>query len=236
MHPDGSGLTRLTDDDARDWFPRFTPDNEAVTFFSNAGGKYDGWSIRLDGSGRTRLSDFANGAFFSMFAPDGKRLVVSLVPRGASIGSAPWPVTETTGTAIEHLDIGGGSLQPRYWSRDGRWLTGGIVMPSGEFRGNGLFEFATGRVRQLSTDGRGYDLAWLPGFQRVVYFIKSGALMMQDITTLERHEITAALPHPPDQFGDIAASPDGRTIYYGAQEIEANIWLVTRAAPHGGKP
>ena len=221
MHPDGSGLTRLTDDEARDWFPRFTPDNEAVTFYSNAGGKYDGWSIRLDGSGRTRLTDFSTGGYFPMFAPDGKRLVVGRVQRGARIGSAPWPITETTGTAIENLDIGGGSLQPSYWSRDGRWLTGGIVMPSGELRGSALFELATGRVRQLSTDARGYDLAWLPGYQRVIYFTKRGTLMMQDITSLERHAITVSLPHPPDQFGNIAASPDGRTIYYGAQQIEA---------------
>ena len=32
MRLDGSGLTRLTDDDARDWSPRFTPDGKAVVF------------------------------------------------------------------------------------------------------------------------------------------------------------------------------------------------------------
>jgi hypothetical protein len=34
------------------------------------------------------------------------------------------------------------------------------------------------------------------------------------------------LPFPPDGYRSIATSPDGRTIYYGAQQMEANIWKV----------
>ncbi len=229
MRPDGTALTRLTDDAARDWFPRFTPDGAMLTFFSNRGGKYDGWSIRLDGSGLTQLTDVQNGVYFPMFAPDGKRLVVARIPSGAMVGSAPWPMTEKSGAPLAGLDVGGGSMQPSYWSRDGRWLTGAIILPSGELRGNALYDVASSRVRQLSEDAIAYDLAWLPGYQRVVYFTKREALVMQDIVSLARREITVALPYPPDQIGSIAASPDGRTLYYGAQQIEANIWMVKNA-------
>jgi hypothetical protein len=31
----------------------------------------------------------------------------------------------------------------------------------------------------------------------------------------------------------IVAAPDGRTLYYGAQQVESNIWIVRRAAPDG---
>src|SRR5262249_34757004 len=40
MRTDGTDITRLTDDLARDWNPRFTPDGTALTFFSNKGGRY----------------------------------------------------------------------------------------------------------------------------------------------------------------------------------------------------
>jgi len=38
-----------------------------------------------------------------------------------------------------------------------------------------------------------------------------------------------------DHLGGIAAAPDGRTIYYGASEVQANVWLVRHsAAAEGG--
>src|SRR4029450_10269420 len=99
MRPNGSELRRVTDDDARDWTPRFTADGTALTFFSNSSGKYDGWSIRLDGSGRTRLTDLLPGVSFTMFAPDGKRLMAAGIDTGSFIGEAPWPLTVKTVTA-----------------------------------------------------------------------------------------------------------------------------------------
>jgi hypothetical protein len=57
--------------------------------------------------------------------------------------------------------------------------------------------------------------------------------VMQDITTLARRDITGTLPYPPDVSASIVASPDGRTLYYGALQEEANIWMVKRAAARG---
>jgi hypothetical protein len=50
--------------------------------------------------------------------------------------------------------------------------------------------------------------------------------MTQDVVSLKRHAIDVKLPFPADGYRSIAVSPDGRTIYYGAQQIEANIWKV----------
>jgi hypothetical protein len=61
-------------------------------------------------------------------------------------------------------------------------------------------------------------------------------LVSQDIETLERREIAVLLPQPPDLWGSIAGSPDGRTLYYGAQQIEANIWLVRQATAGNAAP
>jgi serine/threonine-protein kinase len=229
MRADGSGLKRLTDDDARDWSPRFNPDGLGLVFYSNRDGKYDGFSIRLDGSGRTRLTDFKDGVTFSSFSPDGKQLAVSLFPTGGSIGTPPWPMTDTSATRLP-LEVEGGIISPTNWSRDGRWLSGYVINPAGEAAGFGVYEVAAGRARQLNRDSRSFDVAWLPGSRRVVYFTNRGTLVVQDVESLERRELMTTLPYPPDLLASIAISPDGRTLYYGARQVEANIWLVKRAA------
>jgi len=88
---------------------------------------------------------------------------------------------------------------------------------------------AAGRARQLNSDSRGFDLAWLPGSRSVVYFTNRGTLVMQDVESLARREITGTLPYPAELMRNITASPDGRTLYYGARQVEANIWLVKRS-------
>jgi serine/threonine-protein kinase len=228
MRPDGAGLTRLTDDVARDWAPRFTPDGGAMTFFSNPTGKYEVWSIKLDGSGRTRLTDVA-GVTFSMFAPDGKRLAVGKIPSGAVIGSAPWPLTDQTAKPITGLEVEGGTMTPTYWSRDGRHLSGYVVTNTGEAIGMAVYDFTTGRARQLNRDSRTYDVGWLPDGRHVVYFTDRGQLVMQDVETLERRPVAGTLSYPPDILRAIAVAPDGRTLYYGATQSQANIWLIRQS-------
>jgi hypothetical protein len=232
MRSDGRDLTRLTDEVGRDWMPRFTPDGAALTFYSNQLGPYDVWLIRRDGSGGTQLTSFGEaGAYYGMFAPNGERLIVmrsdSLIPM---LGSAPWPLTLETATPLTGFDVAGGRMYATQWSGDGRWLTGGVQPPAGATRGNAIYELATGNVRTLSDDAVGDLIAWLPGFQQLVYFTGSGALVVQDIESLQRRILSPALPYPPDQLLNIVAAPDGRTLYYGARQVESNIWMVRRAA------
>jgi len=230
MHPDGTGLTRLTDDVARDWMPRFTPDGQSVTFYSNLSGKYDAYSIRLDGSGRTQLTDIPPGAVFSMFAPDGKRLLSTLIPLGAVIGTAPWPVTPKTARPLV-TRVPGGDIGPSFWSRTGRWISGYVLDSTGEVSGLGVIETATWRASRLNDDGYSYNSAWLPGDRELVYVTKKGSLVMQNVESRERRPLTGTLPYPPDLNGSLTVSPDGKTLYYGASQTASNIWLVRRSAP-----
>ena len=230
MRPDGTGLTRLTDDAARDWMPRFTPDGQSVVFYSNLRGKYDAYTMRLDGSGRTQLTDIAPGAVFSMFAPDGKRLLSTLIPTGAVIGTAPWPVTRKTSRALV-TTVPGGDIGPSYWSRTGRWLAGYVVDSAGETIGLGVIDTLTWRGSRLNDDGYSYNSAWLPGDREMVYFTKKGTLTMQNVESRERRPLAGTLPYPPDLNGSLTVSPDGKTLYYGASQTSSNIWLVRRATP-----
>jgi eukaryotic-like serine/threonine-protein kinase len=229
MRSDGSELSRLTDDLARDWDPRFTPDGTALVFYSNRSGTYDGWSIRLDGSNRTRLTEFGVGVAYIQFAPDGRRIFAATINGDFMFGSPPWPVTPATAKAVKPQSLAAGTLLPSRWSPNGRWLTGPLLSASSLQRGNALYDIEAGTAKQLSDDAASVYVAWTPDHTRVIYFTADGKLVIQNVATLARREIAVTLPLPPEDLWSITASPDGRTLYYGAQQVEANIWKVERA-------
>jgi hypothetical protein len=115
------------------------------------------------------------------------------------------------------------------WSPNGRAISGYLFDNAGALLGHALLDPATSRVRPLNDSSDTKELAWLPDHHHVVYFLSNGTLVMQDITSLARRAVTGTLPYPPESSGAIVASPDGRTLYYGAQQMQANIWLVKRA-------
>ena len=146
----------------------------------------------------------------------------------AQIGSTPWPLTRASATAIKTQTLGGGRVLFNRWPPGGRWLSGPILQPSGATRGNALYDLAARAVRQLSDDAISFEMTWMPDDKRVVYFTAGGRLVIQNVATLERHEVAVSLPLPPEEQWDVVASRDGRTLYYGAQQIEANLWKVER--------
>jgi hypothetical protein len=109
-----------------------------------------------------------------------------------------------------------------------------LMLRSGEERGTAFYDVTSGKLRQLSDDAGGNEIAWMPRYTRVAYFTTAGKLMIEDIGSLKRHEIAVNLPVPPDRERSIAASPDGRTLYYGARQVEATIWKLER--PRAAKP
>ncbi len=57
MNADGSGQTRLTDNEALEWFPTWSPDGRRIAFSSDRDGNWDIYVMNADGSGQTRLTD-----------------------------------------------------------------------------------------------------------------------------------------------------------------------------------
>src|ERR1700758_5313805 len=74
---DGSGAQRLTDNTARDIYPRFSPDGKWIAFSSNRDGNYDVYVVAADG-GRPRQLTFhtANDTVVG-WTPDSKQILFS---------------------------------------------------------------------------------------------------------------------------------------------------------------
>ena len=57
MNADGSGVTRLTDNDVDDTEPSWSPDGQRIAFTSDRDGNSEIYTMNADGSGVTRLTD-----------------------------------------------------------------------------------------------------------------------------------------------------------------------------------
>jgi len=70
MNPNGSGVTRLTRHEAKDWHPAWSPDGTKIAFASDRTGNWEIHVMRADGTGVTRLTrNDADDQHPSWFAP-----------------------------------------------------------------------------------------------------------------------------------------------------------------------
>ncbi|HWY76274.1 MAG TPA: MdsD protein, partial [Verrucomicrobiae bacterium] len=72
---DGSGLQRLTDNRAREVYPRFSPDGNWVAFSSDREGNYDVYAVAATGGKPRRLTYHSANDLVVGWSPDGKRIV-----------------------------------------------------------------------------------------------------------------------------------------------------------------
>ena len=71
----GSGVQRLTDNQARDVFPRFSPDGNWIAFSSNREGNYDVYVIPASGGKPRQLTFHSADDNVVNWTPDGRSIV-----------------------------------------------------------------------------------------------------------------------------------------------------------------
>jgi Tol biopolymer transport system component len=77
IHPDGTGLTTITDGEVIDRYPQYSPDGNKIAFLSNKSGNWDIWVVNADGTNRTQITDNPaddGGDDDCTWSPDGKKI------------------------------------------------------------------------------------------------------------------------------------------------------------------
>jgi len=217
---DGSGETRITDDAAKDWRPRWLADNDTLIYYTDADGNYDVWRVHADGSGRMRIASTTPDESSIAVSPDGRWVAAS--QRGVD-STALIEIGETadasTVTYLPQVPDSGSRMSPFSFSADGKQI-------AGESQGIVLYDVESQDYRRL-TDDRGASPRFTPDGTRLLYYINVGGAnyewWMVDIDSGERRRVTV----PDPQLRDLWILPDGRTATYRLpQEGESDVWML----------
>ncbi|HEY4359755.1 MAG TPA: S41 family peptidase [Bryobacteraceae bacterium] len=99
----GSGAERLTDNQARDLLPRFSPDGTSIAFSSSRAGSYDVYVIPTAGGKPKQLTFHSADDMVVGWSPDGKKIIFQ-----SNRGDGVFP---SVGTLYE-VSVDGGQEQP----------------------------------------------------------------------------------------------------------------------------
>ena len=139
MDADGDNPRRLTDHDAGDGFPSWSPDGRRIAFDSDRDGNIEVYVMDADGANPRRLTDHDASDGFPSWSPDGRRIafgsnrdgnweVYAMDADGDGTGQDPLPsfaagsgpddLTFTAGMAVSALTLpaAGGGDGPRTYS------------------------------------------------------------------------------------------------------------------------
>src|SRR6266567_2593530 len=99
----GSGAQRLTDNQARDVFPRFSPDGNWIAFSSNREGNYDVYVVAATGGKPRQLTFHSADDNVVNWSPDGKKILFT-----SARGNGAFPSV----TTLWEIPVEGGIEQP----------------------------------------------------------------------------------------------------------------------------
>jgi Tol biopolymer transport system component len=213
IRPDGSGMTRLTNDSFVDRIPRWSPDGRSIVFQSNRGGQFDLWLIGSNGQGLRPLP--ASPALHTVWTPDGSLVAY---PRDGR----PY-VVEPANKTVSAAALAAPDLLPLAWSKDGRYVAGWLA--SGPAGREPLVVYSISDRSYWHVAGHGNDPVWLKNGHGFLYG-GWNALQYADVrdnTTRLLLSLSGAEMHP-----KFALSRDERFILYVAMEDEEDVWIAER--------
>jgi hypothetical protein len=139
----------------------------------------------------------------------------------------PW--ADQTPVQLQLHAPAGNAYAPVDVSGDGKRLIGSLVNSAGATVGITAYDLASGTLRTVGTELVSFWKAWLPDNRRVLTFTGDSRLVLYDVDSGRRRELTL----PPGLLlttDSVVVSPDSRTIYVGVLERESDIWMVERSS------
>jgi TolB protein len=192
IHPDGTGLERLTDDPAFDDQGALSPDGRSLAFVSTRGsGAANLWLLDLTTKKYKQLTSGQSGNFRPAWSPDGAWIAFSS-DRDATPGLYPgqWEMLQSTGiylvhpdgTGLRRLTKTGGVAGSPAWSADGKRVlfyetdeVGAFLAKSARSRTELVcVDVATGaRTQYTASNETKLSPKWLSG-GRIGYAVRGG--------------------------------------------------------------
>ncbi len=149
---DGSNLTRLTENDARDFDPSFSPDGQQIVYASdlNSPGFSEIYTMLANGGNVTQITDDAQSSYSPAWSPDGTHIAF-VSNRG---GDGDIYVMDADGQRpfLLTVDDNGAEDRTPAWTPDSRWIVFASNREGDQFRWYAVD--LAGDVQPITTNDR----------------------------------------------------------------------------------
>ena len=164
MDPDGNGQVRLTQHQANDYSPVWSPNGEQILFVSDRGGDDDLYVMDADGRDVRRVFRKSAHRTEPTWSPDGERIAFHAQEPRWSIQTAT-----TNGTDVVKVVQAGSAGGNPSWSPDGKEIA--FVDDVNDIRRIYIVELSSGRVRTFLSDEAPwmYTPTWSPTGNRLAF-------------------------------------------------------------------
>ncbi len=232
VNRDGSGLLRLTDEFANDYYPAFSPKGGAIAFASNRSlGTFDLYFMVLSTSSLIPLTNEIGNAFSPDFSPDGEHVVFA---NKDEKGQTSLYIVDRTGENLRLLYEGPNFSGPTSivgvaWSPDGQTIA--FAMSTTQlFEYDIFFIKADGNEppQKLTTGLLGItgSLDWSPDGRYLL--VSAGPPGDKDIFDIDLQENTIARLTYGGNNNSPSFSPDGQYVAYNSLRNggQADIYII----------
>lgn len=226
INADGTGYQQITDVEAHNYYPVYSPKGGSIVYASNQnGGAFDLFLFVFEGSQLIRLTDFIGNVVSPSFSPEGTSILFA-----NQAGQGPtslWKV-ESTGENPELLYAGPNTIVAADWSPDGEMIA--FAMTVNE---PGTYEiFLMGKdgsnVRQLTRGlpGIGGSVDWSPDGKYLLIY--AGPTGDKDIFRIDVAGQTATQLTDGGNNAASSYSPDGQWIAFNSlrNNDQADIFIM----------
>ncbi len=226
VNADGTGYQQLTNVEAHNYYPVYSPKGGSIVYASNQnGGAFDLFLFIFDGAKLIRLTDFIGNVISPSFSPDGTRI---LFANRAGTGPTSLWMVDNNGENASLLYTGADTIVAADWSPDGNTIAFAMAVNNPNEYQIFLMGADGSNVRQLTRNlaGIGGSLDWSPdGRYLLIYAGPDGD---KDIFRVDVAAQTATQLTDGGNNAASSYSPDGQWIAFNSlrNNDQADIFIM----------
>ncbi len=225
INRDGTGLAQLTDMDASNYYPTFTPDGSSLLFASNRNGPFDLYLLLFGEKQLFQLTNNAGNVISPDYSPDGRRIIFA---NRASDGPTSIWMVNSDGLNPHQVYAGTDTIVATAWSPDGEKIA--YAMSVGIPQEYEIFVMNTDGKNHVRVSeglqGIGGSVDWSPDSKNLLIY--AGPFGDKNIFKLEAKTRKATQITDGGNNAGASYSPDGQYIVFNSlrNDDQADLYIM----------